>query len=114
MIGANLRVFTFAVLLLFACVGRSNAQTIGYAEAMDQFAVSCSKDIDKYCKNANLGSGRFEQCLDQNQTGVSGICKTAIGNLRVQTEKRAAARATVMGVCEVDLLRLCSGIQPDN
>ena len=114
MIGTNFKVLAFAALLLFACDARSNAQTIGYAEAMDRFAVSCSKDIDKYCKNANLAGGRVEQCLDGNQTGVSGSCKTAIGDLRVQTEKRAVARATVMGVCEVDLLRLCSGIQPDD
>jgi OmpA-OmpF porin, OOP family len=99
-----------AVALLFVA-GQSNAQTIGYADAFDHFAVACGKDIEKLCKKADLGGGRVQQCLDQNQASVSLSCKSTISELRIQIQKRAAARTAVMRVCERDILRLCNGIQ---
>jgi outer membrane protein OmpA-like peptidoglycan-associated protein len=98
-----------ALLLLFS--GPSNAQTIGYAEAIDQLARSCNNDIAKFCKNANLGGGRVQQCLDQNQAGVSAACKTNLSDLRTLLQKRAAARAAVMRVCDADIRRMCTGVQ---
>ena len=106
--------FTFLALaapLLFYCTEPLSAQTIGYADVIGQLAVNCGKDIEKFCKKTNLGGGRMQQCLDQNQTGVSAGCKTTISELRVNLQKRAAARTAVMQVCERDILRLCSGIQ---
>jgi len=97
---------------MFAATGTAVAQTVGYAEAFDHFAVGCGKDIDKFCKKTDLGGGRVQQCLDQNQAGVSASCKSTISELRVQIQKRIAARAAVMRVCERDILRLCGGIQP--
>jgi OOP family OmpA-OmpF porin len=104
---------TLAILAsMFATTGTAVAQTVGYAEAFDHFAVGCGKDIDKYCKKTDLGGGRVQQCLDQNQASVSASCKSTISELRVQIQKRTAARAAVMRVCERDILRLCGGIQP--
>ena len=97
---------------MFAATGTAVAQTVGYAEAFDHFSVGCGKDIDKFCKKTDLGGGRVQQCLDQNQAGVSASCKSTISELRVQIQKRTAARAAVMRVCERDILRLCGGIQP--
>ena len=97
---------------LVVCAERLNAQTVGYAQAIDQFAIACSKDIDKFCKTTNLGGGRVQQCLDQNEASVSATCKATISNLKALLRSRAAARASVMRVCERDILRLCSGIQP--
>ena len=112
MIRLRLTIATLAFMFTTTCA--AVAQTVGYAEAFDKIAVACGKDIDKFCKNTNLGGGRVEQCLDQGQTGVSANCKTVMSGLRAQLQKRAEARATAMGVCEVDILRLCSGIQPDD
>lgn len=95
---------------MVAASGAAVAQTIGYAEAFDRVAAACGSDIDKYCKKANLGGGRVQQCLNENQA-VSATCKATISNLKVQLQSRAAARAAVMRVCERDILRLCSGIQ---
>ncbi len=94
----------------FISVGAVTAQTIGYAEAFDHVAVACGADIDKYCKKTNLGGGRVQQCLSENQ-GVSATCKKTIVDLKVQLQKRAAARVAVMRVCEKDILRLCNGIE---
>jgi OOP family OmpA-OmpF porin len=96
---------------IFAATGTASAQTIGYADAVGAFAVSCSNDIDKFCKKTDLGGGRVQQCLDQNQAGVSASCKTTISALRANIQKRAAARAAVLRVCDVDIRRLCAGIQ---
>ncbi|AMN43666.1 OmpA family protein [Rhodoplanes sp. Z2-YC6860] len=104
--------------VLLACLvwtvgaGCASSQTIGYAEAIDRLAQSCAKDIDKFCKTLNLGGGRVSQCLEQNQAGVSPSCKSTIADLKSLVATRAQARASVMRVCDSDIRRLCSGIQP--
>jgi outer membrane protein OmpA-like peptidoglycan-associated protein len=108
---------TFAYLALAASLfvafaERSNAQTIGYAEAIGRFGVSCGADIAKYCKTANLGGGRVQQCLEQNEARVSPSCKATALALSALLKKRAAARASVLNVCDADIRRLCAGIQP--
>ena len=48
--------FTYLALaasLLFAGNERLHAQTIGYAEALGELAVSCGKDIAKFCGRTN-------------------------------------------------------------
>ena len=101
------------VLLMFTLgsVAAASAQTVGYSEAIGQFAVACGKDIDKFCKTTNLGGGRTQQCLDQNEAGVSASCKTTISALRANLQARAAARAAVFRVCDVDVRKFCAGIQ---
>ena len=96
---------------MFMATGAAVAQTVGYAEAIDQFSIGCRPDIDKFCKKTDLGGGRMLQCLDQNQAGVSASCKASIIALRVNMQKRAAARVSVMRVCDADIQRLCAGIQ---
>ncbi|HET9718420.1 MAG TPA: OmpA family protein [Pseudolabrys sp.] len=87
------------------------AQTIGYAGALDRLAVACRADIAKYCKGENLGGGRVRDCLLRNQSNVSARCIGSVNSLGALLQKRAAARASVMSVCEVDIKRRCSGIQ---
>ena len=89
----------------------SFAQTIGYADAIDQLGVSCSADINKLCKNESLGGGRVRQCLLRNQGKVSARCIGSVNALTSVLQKRAAARASVMRVCDVDIKRRCSGVE---
>jgi len=98
--------------LLIGSASVATAQTIGYAEAIDRLAASCGNDINKYCKTVNLGGGRIQSCLDQNQAKVSGQCKATIAEVRSLLQKRAAARAYVLKVCDIDARRLCPGVQP--
>lgn len=101
-----------AVLLLTSySAEQAFSQTIGYAEAIDQLGTSCGPDIAKFCKNESLGGGRIRQCLLRNQGKVSGRCVGSINALTSLVEKRAAARASVMRVCDVDIKRRCSGVQ---
>src|SRR3954466_8052834 len=54
---SKLVIWCVAVIALLLANGRSNAQSIGYADAIDRFAGACSKDINKFCKKINLGGG---------------------------------------------------------
>jgi OOP family OmpA-OmpF porin len=98
--------------IVFAWVSPLNAQAIGYAEAVGLLGINCGKDIDKLCKNTNLGGGRVQQCLEQNQATVLLQCKASVHELSTLLKKRAAARASVARICDADRLRLCSGVQP--
>jgi len=101
-----------AALLLLTSARPSSAQSIGYAQALDRLGVSCGKDIEKFCKKANLGGGRVTQCLNQNRDSVSSGCKASITELTVLLATRVQARAAVLRVCDVDIKRLCAGVQP--
>jgi hypothetical protein len=48
-----------AAALFFAGNEHLHAQTIGYAEVLGELAVSCGKDIAKFCGRANLGGGQL-------------------------------------------------------
>jgi outer membrane protein OmpA-like peptidoglycan-associated protein len=89
----------------------ASAQTVGYADAIDQLGISCGPDIAKFCKNESLGGGRVRQCLQRNSGSVSPRCIASISALTSLLEKRAAARASVMKVCDVDITRRCSGVE---
>lgn len=114
-----MRVSGFACLAICAILvctnaGPLKAQTIGYAQAIDQLAVNCGKDINKLCKNVNLGGGRVQQCLAQNRARVSSLCLSTISQVRMELQNRAEARTSVMRVCGADIKRLCAGVQPGN
>ncbi len=103
--------FIFVAMFVLLSHAQTHAQTIGYAEAIDQLSRNCGNDIAKFCKNIHLGGGRIQQCLDQNQAGVSAACKTSVSDTRALLQKRAAARASVPRVCDADIRRMCTGVQ---
>ena len=101
-----------AAALLFARTEPSSAATIGYAEALGHLAVSCGKDINRFCAKDNLGGGQVADCLARHQSRVSLDCKAASNEVAALLKRRAAARASVASVCELDRLKFCGGIQP--
>jgi outer membrane protein OmpA-like peptidoglycan-associated protein len=110
--GPKFAFIALAALLLFTCVKPSSAQTIGYAGALGNLAVSCGKDINRFCKTANLGGGQVADCLERHQSRVSRGCRATADEVGALLRKRAAARASVRHVCELDRLQYCGGIQP--
>jgi OOP family OmpA-OmpF porin len=86
-------------------------RTIGYAEAIDAFSASCGNDIRKHCKGIALGGGRVQQCLAQKPSLVSARCQAAATELGAWLRNRAAARQAVLRVCDIDIRRLCAGVQ---
>jgi len=109
---ARLHLTLAIVAFMFAAGGTAMSQTIGYAEALGQLSVSCGNDIEKFCKNANLGGGMVAQCLDQNSAKVSPGCMASSITLAALLKNRAAARASVVRTCERDRLKFCGGIEP--
>jgi len=99
------------MMLLLASGGGLNAQSIGYAQALDRLGASCGKDIEKSCKKTNLGGGRTIHCLDQNRAAISATCQASITELQTLLATRAQARAAVPRVCDTDIRRLCAGVQ---
>jgi OOP family OmpA-OmpF porin len=112
MMGTRFIFFAFAALLLITCTKPSSAETIGYAEALGHLAVSCGNDINRSCSRDNLGGGHVADCLERHQSGVSLDCKATSNEVAALLNKRAAARASVSRVCELDRLKFCGGIQP--
>jgi outer membrane protein OmpA-like peptidoglycan-associated protein len=104
-----------ASLLMFGCIAASQsvqAQDFGYAEALGALSISCRQDIAKFCPKANLGGGQVAECLEHNWANVSSSCKSANSIARDLIVKRRNARRAVVANCELDRMRLCSGIQP--
>lgn len=101
-----------ALAFLFAATASAQAETIGYAEALNHVGTACGQDIAKHCKAMDLGGGRVQQCLEQNRSQVSPACMATVNNLRALLIKRAEARAAVPRICDVDIRRLCAGVQP--
>ncbi len=101
-----------AAALLFARMEPSSAATIGYAEALGHLAASCGKDIGRFCSKENLGGGQVADCLERHRSRVSGSCKAAANQVATLLRERAAARASVAKICELDRLKFCGSIQP--
>jgi OmpA-OmpF porin, OOP family len=110
---SKLKIIHLAVLAMWLCAsaGPSGAQSIGYADALGQLGASCGKDIERFCKKVNFGGGRMIQCLGQNEAAVSGRCKASYVQMRALLTTRAEARAAVLQICDVDIRRLCPGVQ---
>ena len=105
-------IYLTALALTVASATASNAQTVGYADALGRLGQTCGADIAKHCKSVNLGGGRMTQCLEQNSAKISAGCKASVANMKALLATRSQARASVMKVCDADIRRLCPGIAP--
>jgi hypothetical protein len=90
----------------------AHAQTIGFADAIKILSSSCGEDIQKYCKTANIGNGRIQKCLAENEARISPRCKADYAGVYVSLQTRLAAQSVVMKICDRDIRQLCSGVQP--
>ncbi|WP_417667914.1 hypothetical protein [Roseibium sp.] len=83
------------------------AQTVGFADAIKILSASCGKDIDTYCKSANLGNNEIGACLDKNQSKISAQCQTDRVRVSALLEARMAAQAAAPKICDADIRQLC-------
>lgn len=90
----------------------ASAQTLSFAEAYDQLAKSCGRDIEKYCAKVELGGGAIKACLDRNQAKLSAGCKTTSADTFQSLRKRVDAQAAAVKVCDRDAAEFCRGVQP--
>jgi hypothetical protein len=89
----------------------SHANTISYADAVTTLAQDCGADIKKHCKGLNLGNGRIQSCLEQNQAKVSPTCTATMTAVVASIRQRQAAQAAVPELCSHDAAQLCKGVK---
>lgn len=102
-----------AAALLAGGVGAAGAQTLSYADAVDQLAAACGSDFAKYCKNVQLGNGRLRACLDAHQNVVSPRCQQTRALVYASIARRAAAQRDIGRICDPDIERLCGTSHAD-
>jgi hypothetical protein len=103
----------FALFFLIGTIGPSAAQTLSYADAIEQLAGACGADLRKYCKGVELGGGHLKACLDANQARMSGACQQARMLVYASIARRAAAQRDIGDICSADIARLCGTSHAD-
>jgi hypothetical protein len=104
--------FFLALSLAVAAAGTASAQTMSYADAVDQLARACGTDLAKYCKGIELG-GRLKTCLDANQARLSPQCAQTRAAVYDSISRRAAAQRNIGDICDPDIARLCGTSHAD-
>jgi hypothetical protein len=104
--------FFFASFLIFG-VGAATAQTLSYADAVDQLAVACRADLARYCRGVELGGGNLKACLDAHQNVVSPQCQQTRMMVYASIARRVAAQRDIGDICEADIERLCGTSHAD-
>jgi len=98
---------------LFGGVGVSAAQTLSYAQAIDQLAAACAADLRKHCRGVELGGGKLKACFDAHQAVLSPGCQQTRVTVYASIARRAAAQRDIGRICEPDIERLCGTSHAD-
>ena len=104
--------FVCALWLGLAAVFPVNAQTMSYADAIQQLASACRNDIAKFCRGVPLGP-RLKICFDTNEARMSAQCQQARGIVYASIARRAAAQRSIGDICSADIARLCGTSHAD-
>jgi hypothetical protein len=107
------RSVVFALLFLIGAIGSAAAQTLSYADAIEQLAGACGADVQKYCKGVELGRGQLKGCLDTHQSTVSPRCQQTRASVYASISRRIAAQRDIGDICDADIARLCGTSHAD-
>jgi len=99
--------FSLIAVTLLALTLPASAATVSYTEAIDILMAACGKDVETYCSDVRLGSGRIEACLSKNSSRISQQCQADFPKVIAILDARATAQASVPEVCKADAARLC-------
>jgi hypothetical protein len=100
----------FTFLFLIGGISTTTAQTLSFADAIEQIAAACRTDIQKHCKGVELGNGAIRRCLDANQMSISAQCKQTYVQVYASIARRIAAQNNIINICSADISELCPGI----
>src|SRR5579863_879554 len=106
----------FVLLILSFLIGgicTAAAQTLSYADAVDQLAAACRTDLAKYCRGVELGNGRLRACLDAHRNVVSPRCQQTRSTVYASIARRVAAQRDVGQICDAYIERLCGTSHAD-
>jgi hypothetical protein len=74
---------------------------------MHMLIGACGKDVEKYCSDVRLGSGRIEACINEHSSQMSPECTSTFAQVLAGIEARAQAEAAAPQICASDAKRLC-------
>ena len=80
-------------------------------EIVDDLAVRCRYDLEKYCANVTPGEGRLAFCLMANADKRSPQCEYAIFDASRAADKIIAKVGHSISACQSDIATLCSGTE---
>jgi len=103
-------------VMLWLCIGglgAATAETMSYAEAIDQLAAACGRDVAKYCRGVELGGGKLKACLDGHQNVLSPQCQQTRAIVYASIGRRIAAQRDIGQICDADIARLCGTSHAD-
>ncbi len=112
--GIGMKILYIAVVcaaLSVAAASSSQAQTIGYGEAIRGLTAACGADIEKHCKGVKPGGGAISVCLAKNSSAISNKCAATFETAFALLTVRAAAQEAAPQICEADAKRLCSNFR---
>lgn len=98
---------------LIGGIGAAAAQTMSYADAVDQLAAACRNDLARYCKGVPLGNGQLRACLDAHASVVSPQCRQTRVAVYASISRRATAQRDIGNICDADIERLCGTSHAD-
>jgi hypothetical protein len=104
--------FVCVLWLGLAAVFPVNAQTMSYADAIQQLAAACRNDIAKFCRGVPLGP-RLKTCFDTNEARMSPQCQQTRGIVYASIARRAAAQRSIGDMCGADIERMCGTSHAD-
>ena len=96
-----------SALLLLATTSGIQAQAEG---------KPCQADIQKLCKDVQVGGGRVRECLKSHAAELSAGCKAMLdsnqGIFAAGGKSGRERRQGMLQACSADLEKHCKGIQP--
>ncbi|MCF3935784.1 hypothetical protein L1787_20520 [Acuticoccus sp. M5D2P5] len=102
-----IKAFALSLLIAIGIGSHANAQTIGYADAIQILARDCGSDIEKYCKSANLANSGITNCLAENRQNLAAQCQTSMVQVRNSIAARMKAQNDIWQICNRDAQRFC-------
>jgi hypothetical protein len=98
-------------LVLIAAWSSASAETVKFEDSAGLLGASCAPDIVANCRGVNLDPTRMKDCLYKNQDSLTAQCKADYGRAFDAIQKRLAARAAFIKLCERDIAKFCPGAQ---
>jgi len=81
--------------------------TTAVAVEQQMHSDACRSDVERLCKNVQMGEGRVAKCLKDNEAGVSAACKDHMTQLRERAQDRMKAFEQA---CKGDLDQYCKNV----
>ena len=103
----------FVMLVMAGGAVVAAAETMSYADAVEQLAIACRADLAKYCRGVEFGGGKLKGCLDANAARVSPQCQQTRMTVYASNARRSQAQQTKSDICDADIARLCGTSHAD-